>query len=263
MFRSTTIPALGLALACCGAEPDEDPCGRVYCIWPNYIVSSPMYSAFDGVHAYSIAPHIPSAAPESQDSDPLLAATIKWELDPTFVEESEFPYEVAALKLTTKKAGKTSVKFTGETLSGRPVNGKSDLTISQADADAWAVGDERFRAGVSGAWSYAVAPQGEGLCGLGVSLVFPAVTPCSSCHDDVNNTSSGSTPIRPDAYSDEELIDIVATGKKPAGASFTSFVLRDVAMPDCVFGEIHSWNLSQAELEGMVWKLRSVPPNMD
>jgi hypothetical protein len=39
-----------------------------------------MYSAFGGNQTYSLTPYLPAADPAVKDSDPVMAATIKWQV---------------------------------------------------------------------------------------------------------------------------------------------------------------------------------------
>lgn len=74
-------------------------------------------------------------------------------------------------------------------------------------------------------------------------------------------TSSGNisalTPTQIAGYSDEQLLQVITQGEKLG--TFSSDLLQR-QMPDCVYRAIHSYELSDEEKRGIVWKLRSLPP---
>lgn len=127
------------ALAGCASNVDEvDFAGPQ----PNLIQFSPMFSAFDGTHPYAVTPSVPHVD-DSTDSDPVMASSIQWEVDPAFVNLEEFPALTAAIKLTTKKAGVTTVITRAKSLSGKSLSSRAKLAISQAHPDEWDAGERR------------------------------------------------------------------------------------------------------------------------
>jgi hypothetical protein len=242
------------------SSSEEGPVGTLL---PNLISFSPMYSAFDGTHEYAVSPSVPSAAEGSMDSDPVMAATIKWEVDGAFVKQDEFPDLAAAVKLTTKKAGKTTVKVTAKTLAGNTVRGEAPLTINEASQAEWDAGEARYNNGMMITWTRpTMAAQGEGICGLPVMIDLPATSACGNCHNPMNTISVEHTPTQTAGYSNEELVSIFTTGAKPAGVTFNSPLLRNAPMPDCIYKEFHTWEMTDDEKKGIVWKLRSIPPRV-
>jgi hypothetical protein len=232
-------------------------------IRPNLISFSPMYSAFDGTHEYAVTPSVPSAAEGSMDSDPVMAATIKWEVDGAFVKRDEFTELASAVKLTTKKAGKTTVAVTAKTLAGITVRGEAPLDISEAKQAEWEAGEARYNNGMMiTSWRPAMAAQGEGICGLPVMIDLPATSACGNCHNPMNAISVEHTPTQTAGYSNDELVSIFTTGAKPAGVTFNSPLLRNAPMPDCIYKEFHTWEMTDDEKRGIVWKLRSIPPRV-
>src|ERR1700761_3755083 len=95
----------------------------------SIIAFSPMYSAFDGTHEFAVTPSVPAAAtPGPMDVDPLIASTIKWEVDSAFVKQDEFSGLPTAIKLISKKAGQTEVRVTAKTLKGFSIHSAAKLT---------------------------------------------------------------------------------------------------------------------------------------
>ena len=246
-------------VGCSSSEEGDD--GSV--VRPKLISFSPMFSAFDGTHEYAVTPSVPSAAEGSQDSDPVMASTVKWQVDGAFVKQDEFPELTAAAKLTTKKAGKTVVKVTAKTLAGVSIRGEAELTISEAKQDEWDAGEARYNNGMMITWMRpAMSAAGEGTCGLPVSIELPTTSACGNCHNPMNTISVEHTPTQTAGYSNEDLVNIFSAGQKPAGGTFNSPFLRNAPMPDCIYGEFHTWEMSDAEKKGIVWKLRSIAPRV-
>jgi hypothetical protein len=222
-----------------------------------------MYSAFDGTHEYAVTPSIPSAAENSMDSTPIMASSIKWQVDGAFLKQDEFPELTAAAKLTTKKAGKTTVKATAKTLAGEQVYGEATLTISEAKQAEWDAGEARYNNGMMFSFMRpAMAAQGEGTCGLPVTIELPTTSACGNCHNPMNTISVEHTPTQTAGYSNEDLVNIFTTGAKPAGGTFNSPFLRSAPMPDCIYSEFHTWEMTDEEKKGIVWKLRSIQPRV-
>jgi hypothetical protein len=55
---------------------------------------------------------------------------------------------------------------------------------------------------------------------------------------------------------------IFTTGAKPAGLVHNSALLHSLPMPDCVYKAFHTWQMTDEEKMGVVWKLRAIPPKV-
>jgi len=264
-LKAASCLFLCTAQASCSTEPEPlSTCAHgVYSLCPTLIESSPMYSAYDGVHAYSVTPWIPAAVPHVADSDPVLASSVRWAFDQTFVTASAFPELAGGIKLTTKRAGSTSIEVTCSTVSGAVFRQRAALHVAEADSSDWDIGNARYERGELADWAALPmnAPPGEGTCGLPLVIEFPRTAACTSCHDGRDSMSAEYTPTQFARYSDDQLIDIVKHGAKPAGDTFESSFLRELQMPDCVFANFHNWSLSEPEEQGIVLKLRSITPH--
>ena len=220
-----------------------------------------MHSAFDGVHEFSVTPYVPGAAQDSLVPDPLDAESLVWHFDPTFFRASAFPELAGAVQLTTQQAGETEIAVVGTTVSGVAMRDTARVIIAQADPDVWRVGDARYSGGLPVRWGrFPLAAQGEGTCGLPFSIEVSRAAACVSCHDNSDEISTEYTPTQTAGYSDEDLLNIMLTGAKPAGGAFISPHLTVMPMPDCVFAEFHAFEMTETEKEGLIARVRSVPP---
>lgn len=262
---STNLQAAASFLLCAtlaGCSSSEE---KPVTLLPQLISFTPMYSAFDdGAHEYALTPSVPSAAEGSKDADPIVASSVKWDLDQAFVKRDEFPDLPAAVKLTTKKSGETTVKVTAKTLSGNAVRGEAKLTISKASQSEWDAGEARYNNGMMITWMRpTMAAAGEGTCGLPVTIDLPKTSACGNCHNSMANAISVEhTPTQTGGYSNEDLVNIFTTGAKPAGGTFNSPFLRNAPMPDCIYAAFHTWEMTDDEKKGIVWKLRSIAPRV-
>jgi len=257
-LRSVCLAALaGAWLGCASEVETAAECGV------RLIRHSLMYTAFDGVHAYSVTPDVPSAVDNSQDSDPLVAQTLRWQFDPAFFTASAFPEIGGAIKLTTKKAGETEIRMYGTTTSGVTMRDTAKVIIAQAEPNVWSMGDARYQEGVTASWgNFAPTQQGWGTCGLPYAIEIPRAAACVSCHDNSDQLSAEYTPTQTAGYSDADLLNIVLTGSKPPGGTFISPHLSAMPMPDCIFAEFHAFEMTELEQRGLIARLRSVPPRV-
>jgi hypothetical protein len=255
-----------LCAALAGCSSGGDDAKEEGLLLAKLISFSPMYSAFDdNMHEYAVTPSVPSAMAGMTNADPIVASSIKWTVDGAFVKQDEFPELTAAIKLTTKKAGDTKVKVSAKTMSGQTVRGETDLKISTAAQSEWDVGEARYNNGMMIQWMRPMmAAPGEGLCGLPIaSFDVSTAAACGNCHNPMNAAITVEhTPTQTAGYSNEDLINIFSTGQKPAGAVFNSPLLKMAPMPDCIYAAFHTWDMTDDEKAGIIWKLRSIPPKV-
>jgi hypothetical protein len=262
-LRHAAAPiAFCAALAGCSSSKDD---ADTTVLRPGLIQFSPMYSAFDGAHDFQLTPSVPIADPASKDSDPLDPSTLKWQIDGAYVKQDAFDQIPAAVLLTTKKAGTTTVKATGTTKGGIKVRGEATLTISPADPAEWDKGDMRYNGGTTIDFTMLRpmrSTDGSTTCGFPISIgdQLPKTSACSNCHNSMNNISVQHTPTQTAGYSNEQLIQIFTQGEKPAGGTFNSPFLKNIPMPDCIYKSFHTWDIDDETKNGIVWKLRSIPP---
>lgn len=217
-----------------------------------------MFSAFDGKHEYAVTPYVPSAAASKAD-DAILASSLKWLVDDAFVKREEFRDLPCAIKLVTKQSGKTLVVVTGKTLSGHAIRADAELTISKAEEAEWIAGEARYNNDVTSSFDRRDLPE----CGLVLDLDVPTtMTSCSNCHDPMNMITVEPTPTQTAGYSNKQLMALFTEAEKPAYGWFYSPYLRTAPLPDCLYKQFHTWDMTDDEKIGIVWKLRSITPKV-
>ena len=111
------------------------------------------YSAFDGnIHDYQVVPNVPSASDMPSRSTQIpIPSSLVWTSKTPSEERSVHGCE-RGHPLTTKKAGTTTIKVSGKTMSGKAVRSEATLVISDANADEWTIGDMRYNNGMMINW---------------------------------------------------------------------------------------------------------------
>jgi hypothetical protein len=195
------------------------------------VVFSPAYSAYDGEHEFKI--------PLKVDG----VKNLKWSAsDPDMVDLD--PQSNGMVMVTARKAGKVTITAKNGSLSG-----KTELHITDADAEEWEAGNQRYNSGIilerkrgDGGWDGGNRDQPK--------EQRPAA--CTQCHangqEDVEHT-----PMQTGGYSDEQLVDIMTKGKKPAGAEFRIRTQR-------WYENNHRWSMTEFEQKGLIVYLRSLEP---
>jgi hypothetical protein len=264
---------LGAVIAGCGSSGGDEPAVQVR---QGLISFSPIYSAWDGTHDYQITPYVPLVgADPATGADPIDAASLKWSLNSKYVEDKGpflkpdgTPGLPGARLLQTKSAGTAVIEVTGTTLGGTKVKGSTTLNIAAATAAKWQDGEDRYNSDVkvdfTSLFSGATA-GGMGDCGLPISLKdkIPTEAACTNCHNTMASALSiQHTPTQTGGYSDGDLIQIFTQATKPAGGKFNSPALSRVptALAECMYKTFHTWTIADEVKEGIVYKLRSIPP---
>jgi hypothetical protein len=263
--RHVANVVLVAAAALGGCSSKAEPTDTAVSI-PGLIKFEKMYSAYDGTHDYKLTPSIPSADPASTDPDPVIASTVKWDIDKAFATQEPYADLPAGILVTTKKAGKTTVNATATTKSGRKIKDSAPLTITQASADLWTAGDTRYNNMVTVNFMSTImrtASGDTGPCGLPVTFMVPKDASCANCHNSMNMFSVEHTPQQTAGYSDDDLIQIFTMGMKPMGGTFNSPFLKlipDPMLQACIYGSFHTWDIADDVKQGIVFKLRSIEP---
>lgn len=251
---------LAAAISCAAeSEPEYFDGDRV-----GHLAFSPMFSAYDGVHEYAVTPSVPGAEDDPAEGNPVLASSIRWEVDSAFVSRSDFPDLPNAIKLTTKKPGKTTVTMIARHLVGPTFRQQAALTILRASAVEWEIGNERYvRGPVVPFPDELVEPDAE-TCELSDSLSATTQAACVSCHADAERSGSSVdvTPTQIAGYSDSDLLEIITAAAKPAGGTYNSACLSKSRDPDREFQALHRFDLNDEEKQGIVVKLRSLTPRV-
>ena len=260
---TTSSVLLSIMLAACRGSAEEENNASV-CF--GTIQFAPMYLAFGGSHSYSVTPNIPAADPASGAADPILASKTRWALDDRILEQEAFLEIPGAIKLTTRASGKTSVTAFMTSLHGHPCRWESLLSIGRASDEQWGKGDARYNRGTPGdnaslLKSLALQPTdaGETWCELPSEARsgLSKDAPCEACHE---AAAARVSPTQTAGYSDEQLRAVITEGQRPPGYAFNSAALRMHPRPDCVFAMFHKFAVDEETVEGLVLKLRSLPP---
>jgi hypothetical protein len=194
------------------------------------IIYAKAFTAFDGVHTFKVPVMVNGVTGVTWSAEPAL-------VDIEAIADDGSNSGSQAI-LTTKGAGTVTLKARAGNLEGTAV-----VTITQAKADAWEVGNARYNDGIS----------------LRPSMPMPGVPPtvnkaaaCTNCHgtqmDDVEHT-----PAQIGGYTDAEVITIFTQGKKPPG-------VKNRIIPEAQWTPIHQWEMSEEEKAGVLVYLRALAP---
>ena len=192
------------------------------------IVFSPMYSANDGSHMYQV--------PASVDG----VKNVTWSAsDPSMVDLTPDTTPGSVL-ITTRKAGTVTI-----TAQSGPLTGTATLTITQLTPDLWDVGNKRYNDGI--VLRHVDSP-------METDAGNPKEAACTECHGaQAHRLDIQHTPAQTGGYSDNDLINIFTKGVKPDG-------VPQRIMPNPMWHNIHQWQMTADEAQGVVAYLRSLTP---
>jgi hypothetical protein len=202
-----------------------------------------MYSAYDGVHTFSI----PAVVVGANDN-------VVWSADSTYVglmADSERPNEIL---LTMQSAGDTTIVV--QSVDGTKC-GTAQLHIEQSTPQNWMIGEARYNDGVSlvlnGASGGTGSPLEQGTGG-------PA---CTSCHGETATggpfTDVSHTPEQTGGFSDQDILNIVLHGEFPDGGSGNPFDPSIVSFS--AWHSFHQWDdIMPGQELGIITYLRSLTP---
>lgn len=188
------------------------------------ILFSPVYSAYDGVHVFSVPVTV------------LRYTEVKWETDREDLVELK-PIDTNTVMIETLGAGTARIIARVGPLSGSTV-----LTITEFEPEEWAIGERLYAGGAQ--------PQIDRN-----SLMFQDDLSCGTCHSGAADALSyETTPQQLGGYSDGELSDIITMGIKPPQPGWRS------AVPMFIYTMLHTLSLSDAETRALLAYLRSITP---
>jgi len=201
------------------------------------VAFNPMYSAYDGMHTFSI----PAIVVGANDN-------VVWSADSTYVgmmSDSERPNEVL---LTMQSAGDTTIVVTS--VDGTKC-ATAQLHIEQSTPQNWMIGEARYNDGKSVVLNSAAGTtldQGSG---------GPA---CTSCHGETATgglfTDVSHTPEQTGGFSDQDILNIVLHGEFPEGGAFDPNIVSYTA-----WHAFHQWDdIMPSQQLGIVTYLRSLTP---
>jgi hypothetical protein len=209
-----------------------------------------LYSAFVPGHSF--------VAPVEADVD-----IARWQSSDDSVVMIEAIGEREA-HIHVKKAGRP-VQITAIDEEGREA--RALLTITAGSEEQWAVGTARYNNGEN-PFRQPSTPeeQAELMRRLDEALrnMVPAASVtrntkagCAYCHGELAPTfiKVHHTPKQTAGYSDEDLVGIITTGKKPPGYRASSDRLSRVD-----WKYTHRWDVTASDLKGIILYLRSLTP---
>jgi hypothetical protein len=230
------IATVAISTVACGSSGGGDSSPTVVPGTDFELVFSPMYSAYDGVHDFQV-PVVPKGG-VTVDKWEILDANNKVVKDVAdFVPEPSF----GGAMIKTRKGGDYTVLATAGKQSG-----SAAIHITAVDPSVWATGEARYNNTIMIA---SIIPTG------GAAMMLPKDISCKNCHGsgamflDVEHT-----PQQTGGYSDDELKKIITMGMKPAGA------VSKTGVPLAIYQWFHTWMATDAEQQGLVVYLRSLPP---
>jgi hypothetical protein len=195
-----------------------------------------MYSAFDGEHKFVVPATVEGVK------------KIKWSASDPSMVDLEPSADGSTVNIIMRKAGTVKIVAKAGSLTG-----EVPLTITKATAQEWEEGSQRYNNGVV----IRRGPPGPGAGGPPADGGAPGITKTAACTNCHNSGGGGSdvehTPMQTGGYSDDDLINIFANGKKPAG-------VEQRLMPADRWSKIHQWEMSAEEKKGIIVYLRSLTP---
>jgi hypothetical protein len=189
-----------------------------------------MYSTFDGERTFKV--------PAKVDG----VKKVKWSAEDPDMVDFDTQTDGSVL-ITVRKAGSTKIVAKAGGLVG-----KAPLEVTEAGADDWKNGNERYNNGVT--WKRG----GGGDAGGGGRRGAPDPNlACTNCHAAGKTDPVQHTPMQTAGYTDDEIIAIFTKGKKPDGVA-------QRIMPLEKWSKLHQWTMEPEETKGLVVYLRSLEP---
>lgn len=196
-----------------------------------------MYSAYDGVHGFSVPAKVIEAVTD-----------VKWSVEPSDAADLAPDWSGGGTLIKPRRAGDFKIFAS----AGQRV-GVSDLHVTAATPAQWALGEARYHNDVEIA---PATPADAGVQSGPPMTQFPDDAACDNCHGaNAKRLKIEHTPQQTGGYSDSDLIQIFTTGNKPQGAPFSSMI------PPFFFRMFHTWSTATPEeAQGLVVYLRSLEP---
>jgi hypothetical protein len=206
------------------------------------VAFDPMYSAYDGVHTFTI----PAVVRGSNGS-------VTWSADSTMVgmqQDKERPNEVLIQML---KAGNVVINVA----SSDGKCGSALLFISAAADSDWEIGNARYNDGQS-VHLAAAASTGTG---SPLEMGTGSGPACTNCHGETATNSAftdvSHTPEQTGGFSDQDLLNIILHGDFPDGGYFDTSIV-----PYANWHAFHQWvDIKADQQKGIITYLRSLTPS--
>lgn len=192
-----------------------------------------MHSAFDGEHSFKIPAKVDGVKKVTWSAE-----------DPDMVDLDK--QSDGSVIITVRKAGKTNIIAKAGGLKG-----VAPLEVTEASAEDWKNGNERYNNGVT--WKRGEGSRGDGGAGGGRRGPPDPTLACTNCHAAGKQDPVQHTPMQTAGFTDDELKEIFTKGKKPDG-------VEQRIMKAERWAKIHQWKMEPEEEKGIIVYLRSLEP---
>ncbi len=179
------------------------------------------YSAFDGKHDFKLPAMVTGVS------------GIKWSVSDPSLVDLEPSADGSQVMMTTKGVGVVTL-----TAKAGSLKGTAQINVRKADAAEYDNGKARYTNGVT------ILPGG-------FHHPDPSLQ-CTNCHA-AGGMDVEHTPMQTGGYSDDDIVNIMTTGTKPAG-------VPQRIMPFARWHQLHKWSMTEDEKHGLVTYLRSLEP---
>jgi hypothetical protein len=205
------------------------------------IVYPRMYSAYDGVHTFNVPVFVDGVEIELSGWSAIPASAVQFDADP----------ETGGAMITVLEG----VEEITIAAAAGPIGGTAPLFITTATPEDWERGLARYDNMVD----YDLPMLSF------VDLINPNWVPpeppdnlsCKNCHSDgAKYFQIQHTPSQAARISDDELIQILTTGTKPAGIGYS--VLPEAFQH--LYVGFHTWEASEQDMIGLIVYMRSLTP---
>jgi hypothetical protein len=218
------------------------------------VAFSPMYSAFDGKHTFSV----PAVVRGSNGN-------VQWSADSTYVNMSQDLERPNEVLITMKKAGAVvinveSIPDPDAAVPEAPKCGSSILTISSAAESDWEIGSARYNDGTSLHLAGSTTPTAGGASALDLAADGGGGPACNNCHGETATSSVfkdvSHTPEQTGGFSDDQLLGIILHGQFPDSGYFDPTIV-----PYVTWSAFHRWSdITTDQQRGIIVYLRSLVP---
>ncbi|MGD8860859.1 MAG: hypothetical protein PVI30_12685 [Myxococcales bacterium] len=225
-----------------------------------------MYSAYDGVHTFSLPAYVSGVTTELGDWQAIPSDAVTF--DPWQSDDGE---DVGVLITVVRHEPEVTIAA-----RNGAIGGTATLYITDATPEQWAIGEERYHEGemfdpealMNDPELLAKLPElianlefdedGNPIfTGTPEQLGLSTDMRCNTCHTTgADNFMVQHTPTQAARFSDEELINIFTEGMKPPGVGYR-------ALPEMYqnfYEFMHTWNVTEEQAFGLVIYLRSLTP---
>jgi hypothetical protein len=206
------------------------------------IVYPTMYSAHDGVHTFQVPAHVDGTTVELSGWTAIPATAVTFDADP----ETEGGVMITIVE---------PVEEITIAAAAGPIGGTAPLFVTVATPEDWARGEARYNNGVD--YNLPMLNFADLINPEWMPPEPPDNLACNNCHTTgAKYFEIQHTPTQAARLSNDDLVQILTTGTKPAGVEFR--VLPE--MFQHLYEGFHTWEASEEEITGLIVYMRSLTP---